>query len=75
MVQVLDDNDNIPDFGIPSIRVNLPESSAVNVTLPEVYLATDDDIGSNGDIRYFLTPDDSFTVDPITGTLQDSLPF
>lgn len=67
-MRVLDDNDNSPIFGIPSARVSLPESSAVNVTLPEVYLATDADIGINAEIRYSLSPDNSFRVDPVSGT-------
>ncbi len=67
-MQILDDNDNTPTFGIPSIRVTLPESSAVDVTLPEVFLATDADIGTNADIRYSLSPDTAFMVDPQSGT-------
>ncbi len=70
MVQVLDDNDNDPLFEFPSTRVSLPESSAVNVTLPEVYLAADADIGTNAEIRYSLSPDRSFTVDPLTGRVS-----
>ena len=70
VVQVLDDNDNAPMFEFASTRVSLLESSAVNVTLPEAYLATDADIGTNAEIRYSLSPDRSFTVDPITGIVE-----
>lgn len=65
-MQVLDANDNDPMFGVTSVQVSLPESSAVGVRLPEVFLATDIDIGENANISYSITPA-SFTVNPITG--------
>lgn len=65
-MQVLDDNDNDPIFGVASVQVSLPESPAIGVRLPEVFLATDIDIGENANISYSITPE-SFTVNPITG--------
>ena len=70
VVQVEDDNDNSPVFGLDSVpQVNLPESSPLGTRLPAVFLATDRDIGTNAEIRYSVTPD-SFTVDEISGTLK-----
>ena len=66
-MEVLDVNDNSPDFGLTTAQqVNLPESSGVGVRLPEVFLATDEDIGTNANIRYSIVPD-SFTVDENNG--------
>lgn len=70
LVEVEDDNDNSPIFPIGSAvqQVNLLESSAVGVRLPDVFLATDADIGSNAAIRYSISPN-SFAVDENTGML------
>lgn len=66
-VEVLDDNDNTPDFGVTAVpEVNIPESSAVGVRLPDVFLATDEDDDSNAAIRYSITPE-FFAVDENTG--------
>lgn len=47
--------------------VNLPESSANGTRLPEVFLATDRDNGTNSEILYSVSPEDSFRVDQETG--------
>lgn len=70
-MEVLDDNDNTPDFGLSTAQqVSLPESSGVGVRLPEVFLATDEDVGTNAEIRYSITPD-SFMVDENNGMYND----
>lgn len=68
VIEVTDVNDNDPMFSLASARVNLPESSPMGTRLPEVFLATDDDDGSNARIRYSVLPDEEFTVDAVSGT-------
>lgn len=69
VVDVLDDNDNAPSFNLSSAEVNLLESSEFGTRLPQTFLATDNDIGSNAEIRYSLSPGSPFRVDPISGKI------
>ena len=68
VIEVTDVNDNNPMFGLDSVQVNIPESSPVGTRLPEVFRATDDDVGLNARIRYSLLPDEDFMVDAESGT-------
>ena len=68
VIEVLDANDNVPEFGVSSpVQVQLAEHSPNGTRFPQVFSATDDDIGSNQLIRYSVSPTDTFTVDPVSG--------
>ena len=66
-MDVLDFNDNSPTFNVLSATINLLEGSTNGTRIAETFIATDEDIGSNAEIRYSLSPGSPFTVDPITG--------
>ena len=70
-VRVLDQNDNAPRFSEPSYFISLPESFPTTTSLVTV-MATDDDLGSNAEVRVSLVLTDAssmFTLDPLSGEL------
>ncbi|XP_071500853.1 protein dachsous-like [Diadema antillarum] len=69
-INVLDENDNSPDFVQDLIFLTLQENTGINHVLWTVS-ATDEDSGVNGLIRYsILTQQDFFGIDEYTGTLR-----
>ncbi len=77
--QVLDRNDHAPVFDSSPFEVSVSESVPTHTRLVQAR-ATDEDFGSNGEIRYSLSSKSShlsslFTVDPYNGwvSLQGSL--
>ncbi|KAK0064629.1 protocadherin-1 [Biomphalaria pfeifferi] len=72
-VDVLDVNDNAPQFSSDSYRFKVTESASVDFLLGYVN-ASDPDIGPSGTVGYALTsypsqPDPPFAISPITGAL------
>ncbi|XP_077381246.1 protocadherin-23 [Festucalex cinctus] len=68
---LLDQNDNAPAFTLDSYRASISEGLPAGVAVLSV-TALDPDHGSNGDVTYSLTGDDSqgaFDVDATTGTI------
>lgn len=77
-IEIVDVNDNAPEWPMDPIVINVPENSAIGSVLYN-FTATDADDGINGDIQYKLlkqTPMDktTFAVDPLTGHLSQLLP-
>ncbi|KAG7315763.1 hypothetical protein KOW79_020629 [Hemibagrus wyckioides] len=81
-VNVLDSNDNSPQFEHDAIRVELHEDAPVGFLLLRVQ-AFDPDHGENGDVRYDFAEGESneikstFDVDPVSGAvvLKSSVDF
>ncbi|XP_032868636.1 cadherin-23 isoform X2 [Amblyraja radiata] len=76
-IDLVNENDNRPVFSLPLYNVSLYENATVGMMLVHV-LATDNDIGSYGDIHYFFSDDsDRFAINKDTGkiTLIRSLDF
>ncbi|XP_046644672.1 fat-like cadherin-related tumor suppressor homolog isoform X5 [Daphnia pulicaria] len=73
-VYVLDTNDLSPLFYPSEYEVNVPEDSALHVSLVQVK-ADDADVGVNGEIYYSLAePSDTFAVHPLTGVISLTRP-
>ncbi|CAH1777191.1 unnamed protein product [Owenia fusiformis] len=53
-ISIADINDHTPRFGQANYKVSIPENTEPNTSIIQV-TATDDDIGSNGDIRYSIS--------------------
>ncbi|KAI5607990.1 protocadherin Fat 2 [Silurus asotus] len=72
VIQVLDENDNSPQFSHKLFQVKLPECQN-NSMSQEVYrmIACDKDEGSNSQITYSLedSTDGKFSIDPTTGVV------
>nr|XP_014705694.1 LOW QUALITY PROTEIN: protocadherin beta-8-like [Equus asinus] len=73
-IEVVDINDNAPEFEQPSYRVQIPEDSPIGFVIVTVS-ATDADIGANGEISYSLlqAPEEiskTFEINPMTGEIQ-----
>ncbi|XP_041483662.1 protocadherin-23-like [Lytechinus variegatus] len=69
-INIIDQNDNTPDFDQNLIYLTLQENVGINHVLWTVS-ATDADSGPNGLIRYsILTDQDFFAIDEYTGTLR-----
>ncbi|KAL2779043.1 protocadherin beta-8 precursor [Daubentonia madagascariensis] len=73
-IEVVDINDNAPEFEQPFYRVQIPEDSPVGFLVVTVS-ATDVDIGINGEISYsfFQASEEisnTFSVNPLTGEIQ-----
>ncbi|XP_045406981.1 protocadherin beta-13 [Lemur catta] len=73
-IQVLDINDNAPEFEQPFYRVQIPEDSPIGFLVVTVS-ATDVDIGINGEISYSLFQaseeiSNTFRINPLTGEIQ-----
>lgn len=69
-INVLDENDNAPQFSQQSYQVSLEEGTSQNMKVIQVN-ATDADAGINADITYSLTlaPSDDFYIDSKTGII------
>lgn len=68
-VTVQDENDNIPQFTDEPYSFSVVEHSSIGTTVGTV-IATDADIGTNGQIDYLLSGGNSiFNIDRLMGTL------
>ncbi|XP_006866245.1 PREDICTED: protocadherin beta-13-like [Chrysochloris asiatica] len=73
-IEVLDTNDNAPEFEQPLYKVQVPEDSPIGFMIIRVS-ATDIDIGANGEISYsfFQVSEEiskTFEVNPSTGEMR-----
>lgn len=74
-VTVLDENDEVPRFAEPVVRVTLPENIPAH-SLVATLTAVDNDQGTNGSVAYSLHPSVSrdypgvFTLDALSGQLS-----
>ncbi|KAH9489795.1 Protocadherin-1 [Bulinus truncatus] len=73
VVDVLDLNDNAPQFASDSYRFKVPESAPVDFLIGQLN-ATDPDLGLSGKVEYILTsypsqPDPPFAISPDSGAL------
>ncbi|XP_059409714.1 protocadherin-18a isoform X2 [Carassius carassius] len=66
-VEILDINDNAPQFARPVIPIEISESAAVGTRIP-LDSATDPDVGENSLNTYSLTPSDFFMIDILART-------
>ncbi|RXN18539.1 protocadherin-18-like isoform X2 [Labeo rohita] len=66
-VEILDINDNAPQFARPVIPIEISETAAVGTRIP-LDSATDPDVGENSLNTYSLTPSDFFMIDILTRT-------
>lgn len=70
-VDVLDENDNAPEFTQTDSRISVKETTPVNTELIQ-FRATDADLGVNSEVVFSIGAGnrrDTFHVDPATGTL------
>ncbi|ELW54090.1 protocadherin beta-13 [Tupaia chinensis] len=73
-IEVVDVNDNAPEFEQPFYRVQIPEDSPIGFLVVTVS-ATDADIGANGEITYslFQASDEiskTFEINSLTGEIR-----
>uniref|UniRef100_A0A671LNX9 FAT atypical cadherin 2 n=1 Tax=Sinocyclocheilus anshuiensis TaxID=1608454 RepID=A0A671LNX9_9TELE len=72
VIEVLDENDNSPQFSHKLFQVKLPERQST-AEPQEIYrmVARDDDVGPNGMIKYSLedSSEDQFDIHPETGVV------
>ncbi|XP_015840544.1 fat-like cadherin-related tumor suppressor homolog isoform X3 [Tribolium castaneum] len=75
-ISIDDINDNAPKFSLPAytvkIREDIPKGSVVAVVT-----ASDPDLGSDGEVVYFLEDSDSdgtFKIDRLSGTIRTTKP-
>ncbi|KAM5298221.1 protocadherin beta-8-like [Ctenodactylus gundi] len=73
-IEVVDINDNAPEFEQPFYKVQIPEDSPVDLLVVKVS-ATDVDIGVNGEISYsfFQASDkigETFEINSVTGEIR-----
>lgn len=71
IVDVLDENDNAPEFSQTDSKISVPETTPVNTKLSQ-FRATDADLGVNSEVIFSIGTGnrrDTFHVDPTTGTL------
>ncbi|NP_001108530.1 protocadherin-18a precursor [Danio rerio] len=66
-VEILDINDNAPQFARPVIPIEISETAAVGTRIP-LDSATDPDVGENSLNTYSLTPSGFFKIDILTRT-------
>ena len=70
-IDVLDENDNAPQFTQSESAISVVESTAPNIALMQFH-ATDADLGLNSEVTFSITAGnrrDSFRIDAATGTL------
>ncbi|KAI4896769.1 hypothetical protein NFI96_025285 [Prochilodus magdalenae] len=69
-VNVLDINDNTPEFRLPMLSLNVSEAAVAGerFALPSAY---DDDVGSNSVKSYKLSPNEHFSLDVQSGGAHD----
>ncbi|XP_066289164.1 protein dachsous-like [Branchiostoma lanceolatum] len=72
-IQVADVNDNSPIFAQDHYNISVPENNDNKQVLSAV--ATDDDIGTNGRLRYSLMASDNFTIGELTGDISSTFTF
>jgi protocadherin Fat 1/2/3 len=69
-IAIEDSNNNSPRFVTNQYFVTIPENTPLMTKVIRVR-ATDNDVGTNGGIYYFMNPlDEYFTVDAITGVIK-----
>ncbi|XP_069340235.1 protocadherin beta-13 [Eulemur rufifrons] len=73
-IEVVDFNDNAPEFEQPFYRVQIPEDSPIGFLVVTVS-ATDVDIGINGEFSYSLFQaseeiSNTFRINPLTGEIR-----
>ncbi|XP_065110488.1 protocadherin-18a isoform X2 [Paramisgurnus dabryanus] len=66
-VEILDINDNAPQFARPVIPIEISETAAVGTRIP-LDSATDPDVGENSLNTYSLTSSDFFKIEILTRT-------
>uniref|UniRef100_A0A4W3GSY5 Cadherin-related 23 n=1 Tax=Callorhinchus milii TaxID=7868 RepID=A0A4W3GSY5_CALMI len=68
-INLINENDNRPVFSQPLYNVNLFENASVGITVIRV-IATDNDIGSYGNVNYYFSDEsDRFVIDKDTGQI------
>lgn len=77
-IEIIDQNDNYPQWQNDPIEIKILENSQIGMALYN-FTATDLDLGPNGNIQYELVQQmpwnrKTFHVDPLTGTLTQLLP-
>lgn len=77
-IEIIDQNDNSPQWPHDPIEIRIMENSPIGMALYN-FTATDLDLGPNGNIQYELVQQmpwnrKTFNVDPLTGTLTQLLP-
>lgn len=77
-IEIIDQNDNYPQWPIDPIEINIMENSPIGMALYN-FTATDRDLGPNGNIHYELVQQmpwnrKTFNIDPLTGTLTQLMP-
>ncbi|KAK8767142.1 hypothetical protein V5799_006076 [Amblyomma americanum] len=71
VVQVLDENDNAPEFAPGALRADVPETTPIGYELHR-FSATDRDLGLNGEVSFSIASGnvkEAFKVDSVTGAL------
>ncbi|XP_074848983.1 protocadherin Fat 1 isoform X2 [Carettochelys insculpta] len=69
-INILDANDNRPEFLQDSYFVEVSENKELNSEIIQIE-ATDKDLGPNGEVKYsLLTDTDMFTIDSETGVVK-----
>lgn len=73
VVEVMDENDNGPQFGHASYQASVDENTPVGASVLKVQ-ATDKDEGKNGFVTYAIANSGTlpFTIDPFTGVISTS---
>lgn len=76
IVQILDKNDNFPEFLKSFYNETMVESEQIGVFITKVK-ASDLDEDDNAQVRYYIEQDnaDKFYVDPSTGVIKTTIPF
>lgn len=77
-IEIVDCNDNYPNWPIDPIHLRIAENSPIAMILYN-FTATDADSGANGNIQYELVQQmpwtrKTFSIDTLTGTLTQLLP-
>ncbi|CAH1187899.1 unnamed protein product [Phyllotreta striolata] len=71
-VDILDENDNAPEFVQSESKIRVSETTSVNTELIQ-FKATDTDLGMNSEVFYSITAGnrkDTFHIDAVTGVLR-----
>lgn len=74
-ISIWDVNDNAPEFDVPSVKISVPENTALHEAIYAAH-ATDEDSGDNGVVTYALVqnPANMFTIDKV-GTFRYNVAF
>jgi len=71
-INVIDKNDNAPQFAKSFYSFDVPEDTSIGTTVGSVR-AYDPDLGANGEVTYSLVAgwgNDTFQLDPVKGTFK-----